>query len=200
VVAIGKNFGHRCGSAIPTRTSLPRNPAVRYRQNRNYMKHRLVTVFIFLILAPNVLAVLLPFENWPYTNAPMFAYYVDESVPRYRFHFLGEGAWGEKEVGYYNVGAKWSLMRYFFKYVYRDAKEASSADARNDFESRLGEFFRAFAREYEKNPAYQELPLNRIRLEAAKLDWKDNHSDLRHLVGIFDVRRGTFEHSWGKNQ
>lgn len=161
----------------------------------------LVIIFIFCVLAPNFCVIIRGHEDWPYTPAPMFAHYIDENTPRFAFNFTGEFDDGSsKKLGYYSVGANWSLMRLFFKYVY-GAMDPGSVfeefpnDNLASFETRLTRFFRAFTNEYSKRNM-NTAKLIRIKLSVAKLAPKSNEELESHTVGFFE--NGSFKHSWGK--
>lgn len=148
-------------------------------------------------------AVFIPFENWPFTPAPMFAHYVGPETPRYRFIFkadLDDGT--SKEVGYPSVGANWSLMRFFFKYIYGSAEPGSvfnvfPNDSKSDFEQRLTIFFKAFSKLYGlKHP---QNSIRSIKLLVGKLAPSSKKIIETHEVGIFEQEG--FSMTWsGKDQ
>jgi hypothetical protein len=79
----------------------------------------LAGAFIVAILAPNLWALIHPYEDWPYSSLPMYAHYVGEDTPRFKFVFVAELEDGrEKEVSPYSIGLDYAAMRFFFKYVY----------------------------------------------------------------------------------
>ena len=152
-----------------------------------------VMLLFALVLTPNILAVILPYESWPYTNAPMFAQYVAPETARYRFHLVLESGAERKDLGFYSVGANWSLWRFFMKYVYgsADAKSVFSvfpADSPEEFTKRLTVFFAAFYREYQKRGGRAG---DRLQLSIDSLD-SNNESKLAAVVGYFDTHLGLF--------
>ncbi len=77
------------------------------------------SVFIVAFLLPNMWAFVDPFETFPYTSAPMFAHYVGEDTPRYRFRFMAESGGEEQEIRATDLGlAGVEFTRYFFGHVY----------------------------------------------------------------------------------
>jgi len=159
-----------------------------------------ITLFALAILTPNIAAVVGGFEDWPFTPAPMFAHYLGPGSERYSFTFKGEFSDGStKQVGYYSVGANWSLLRFFFKYVYGAAGRKSvftqfPADSKEQFEERLSIFFSAFAKEYERrNPASA---LKRLNLVVNKLLPEATAEGEAHRVGYYSVSEGRFRHTW----
>ena len=151
------------------------------------------------VVIPNLVAIAVPFESWPYTNAPMFAHRVAPDTQRYAFVFEGRrDDGGVVELGFYSAGARWSLMRYFFKFVYGAAPAGGEFcvypdDDRAALEKRLGEFFTVFAERYrDREPAGAHLA--RIVLRLARLEGADNDRVESWRVGVFDVATGTYRH------
>ncbi|MCB0352199.1 MAG: hypothetical protein KDD64_01705 [Bdellovibrionales bacterium] len=163
---------------------------------------RLSNAFLVAVLIPNLWAVISPYENWPFTCAPMFAHYVDESTPRYRFAFQVQFEDGSRdEVGYYSAGLNWSLMRYFFKWVYGATPSGGvfalyPSDTQENFENRLSTFFSAFVSALSERIAPKK-PI-KLTLHAIRLDRENNDSD-SHKVGVFDIESGRFHLTW-KNE
>ncbi len=164
------------------------------------LKKSAVTLFFAAILLPNLVAIICGVEDWPYTPAPMFAHYVDNSTPRYSFGFVAKLSDGStKELGYYSVGANWSLMRFFFKYVYGSVDHSSvfeeyPSDTKSAFESRLTKFFSAFVTEYEKRS--NGVKVSALILQARKLEPNSKKFLEFHEVGVF--KDGAFTHTYGK--
>ncbi len=161
------------------------------------MQNIILSILTAVLLIPNLLAITFAIEDWPLTPAPMFAHYVDSTTPRYRFVFNGELADNtQKSLGFYSAGANWSLMRYFFKYVYGATPsggvfaifESDSADA---FSNRLGKFFKSFSIEVEKR---ETVRLKHIELWLESLS-EDNLTHEKKLVGIFDCTTSKFTKS-----
>lgn len=164
-----------------------------------------VSGVIALFLVPNLWAVVAPFEDWPYSNMPMYAHYASAATPRYRFTFLAElgdegGPATVREVTSYSIGIDYAIMRYFFKYVYGSVEVAPSHfriypdDTEQQFTDRLGRFFAVYAREYAaKHP---EQHLRTIRLQVGHLRWQDNAVDQIHEVGAYAVAAHRFTHTW----
>lgn len=152
------------------------------------------------VIVPNLIAVALQVESWPYTNAPMFAHRVAPDTPRYAFVFIGQThAGSEVELGYYSAGARWSLLRMFFKFVYGAAPQGGVFSVyRNDdrvhFERRLSEFFAAFVERYHDRPNAQ--PLRAVVLGVAPLTGAENRRGATRRVGVFDVSTGRYTHEW----
>lgn len=170
-------------------------------QGRGLIYKLAVIVFSVAFVAPNLWAIVSPYEDWPYTSLPMYAHYVDQDTPRYRFIFVGEFAdGGEEEVTAYSVGVDYAAMRFFLMYVYGSVETAASPfnrfpnDDRAAFEDRLSRFFGAYAWRYADR--FPERPLRGIRLQVAQLQWPDNDVGEVHEIGRHDVAAGRFIHSW----
>ena len=163
---------------------------------------RIANVFILAVLLPNLWAVISPYENWPFTCAPMFAHYVDDETPRYRFAFEVQFDDGSKdEVGYYSAGLNWSVMRFFFKWVYGATPSGGvfalyQNDTREAFENRLSTFFVAFLEALSSRVA-PKIPL-KLTLRAVRLNG-ENRDGESHKVGVFDIESQRFHLTW-KNE
>lgn len=164
--------------------------------------HNQVLVYLLyaLILIPNFLAIIMPFENWPYTNAPMFAHYIDDKTPRYTFKFWANFKDSEStELGYYSIGANWSLPRYFFKYVYGAVGVTSvfniyPDDTKVDFETRLSSFFSDFTKYYLARNTDKKERLQSISLYVARLSNVTNKPEEQKLVGTYYLKSEKFVH------
>ncbi len=168
-----------------------------WRQRRKWV----VMAFMSAVVIPNLIAVAVPFEAWPYTNAPMFAHRVTPDTPRYAFVFEGQLDAGEVvELGFYSAGARWSLMRFFLKFVYGATPEGSEfcqypEDSRDQLEQRLSDFFTVFVDSYHKRRANQG-PLRRVVLKLARLHGpKSTRGEIRSL-GVFEVETRKYRHQW----
>ncbi len=161
----------------------------------------LALVFMAAVVAPNLVAVAIPAESWPYTNAPMFAHRVAPETPRYAFVFAGQTRAGDfVELGYYSAGARWSLLRLFFKFVY-GAVPAGGAfcvypdDDRTRLEERLSRFFEVFVDRYHARRADAE-PLRSLVLGVTPLQGASNQRGAMRRLGVYDVARRSYTHEW----
>lgn len=135
----------------------------------------LVSVFIILFLSPNIAALLVPFESWPYTNAPMFADYVGEGTRLYTIRFIGlDGSGLETRLDPSHAGQRSiEIYRHFFKAVYgaqapRSAFRIRGVDSRDAFERRASRFFEAYLRACARYGMYRSVV--RVRLELHPVD------------------------------
>ena len=153
------------------------------------------SIFIVVFLLPNLWAFVDPYEIFPYTSAPMFAHYVDEATPRYRFRFVTEGGGEEHELRATDLGlAGVEFTRYFFGHVYGSTDPTTpfavaGEDAPADFEARLSTFFRDVQAVLERQNAKQ---LSGIRLELVRLDADNRDADVR-VVGHYDATTQRFD-------
>jgi hypothetical protein len=162
----------------------------------------LSTVFIVAFLLPNAVALFIPYEEFPYTSAPMFAHYVTDNTPRYRFRFFAEYPNGHasQEIRAADLKLNGTMFsRYFFGSVYGSIEPLSpyghyGNDTRETFEKRLTEFFHSATIVLNQRP---EAPsaIGRIRLEVAQLD-KGNRDSAAHIVGYYHVKSNHFSHTW----
>lgn len=158
----------------------------------------LVSLFILAVIGSNIFAMIFEVEDWPFTNAPMFAHYVGPQTPRYAFVFEATFSDGsKKELGYYSVGATWALMRYYFKYVYGAIPTGGvfsvyPHDTPSDFNSRMQRFFSAFVGYMERGGAQKPTGVD---IAVSKLG-KNNEVIDSHLVGHYHPEAQRYEHLW----
>ena len=146
----------------------------------------------------NLYAIVAAVEDWPFTNAPMFAHYVDRNTPRYRFAF--EATFSDestKRIHYAHANLRWMSLRYFFKYVYGSVEEHSPfniypQDTPEAFEERLGEFFSVLSTRITTSTK----TVRSIDLLLIPLAWEDNSEGEPILVGSFSADRNTFTHRY----
>ena len=152
------------------------------------MQRLFLSIVATAILGANFWAVLFEVEDWPLTPAPMFAHYVDSKTPRYRFSFDATFEDGStKSLAYHSIGANWSLMRFFFKYIYGATPSGGvfaqfEEDSKAAFTERLSKFFQVFSSEYKRRHSKN---VDEIELWVELLD-SENSPQSRHLVGTFN--------------
>jgi hypothetical protein len=153
-------------------------------------------------LLPNVIALFIPYEEFPYTSAPMFAHYVGDNTPVYRFRFIGE--FQDERVAREIRAADLNMngvpfSRYFFGSVYGSIDPLSPfgryvSTTPAEFEQRLTTFFGSLTTVLKKQ-SQAEWPLSRIRLEVVRLN-RENRDSIIHTVGYYDVASDHFSHTW----
>ena len=157
------------------------------------------SIFVVVFLLPNLWAFVDPYETFPYTSAPMFAHYVGEDTPRYRFRFVAEQGGKETEIRATDLSLDGvEFTRYFFGHVYGssdpDAPFAvAGEDTPADFEARLSAFFRNVQTVLERRDATQ---LSGLRLEVVRLD-ADNYDAEVRLIGHYDATTQRFSRTRG---
>ena len=165
-------------------------------------KHRHVwaaSIFIVAFLLPNLWAFVDPYETFPYTSAPMFAHYVGEDTPRYRFRFVTESGGEEHELRATDLGlAGVEFTRYFFGHVYGSTDPTTpfaiaGEDTPADFEARLSAFFGDVQTVLERQNAKQ---LSGLRLELVRLDADNRDADV-WVVGHYDTTTHRFSRTQG---
>lgn len=163
---------------------------------------------ISLFLIPEIAAIALPLENWPFTSAPMFAHYVGPQTPRYYFRFIGEypeRRKNERQIRAMKLGLKeWELMRHFFGKVYGSIDPRAPwghfpNDTRETFEMRLSRFFHGLTVQLERKKKARKYAkgLRSLRLEVVRLDSQDQPVEV-HRVGRYFVGEDRFVHEWGR--
>jgi hypothetical protein len=161
-------------------------------------------LFIVAFLLPNLLGLIVPYEEFPYTSVPMFAHYVGDDTGRYRFRFVVQTGADreERELRATELGlGGLEFSRYFFSF-YGSIEPFSPfshhrGDTREAFEARLSGFFGKVVTELKRRDREAWRSLSRIRLEIARLG-HTNHDAQSHVVGHYDVASGRFIHTWGR--
>jgi len=165
-------------------------------------------IVIGLFLIPEITAVVLPLENWPFTCAPMFAHYVGEGTARYRFRFIAEYAKESRpprEISINDIGLRQiKVMRYFFGKVYGSIDPRAPwghfpNDTQEAFEARLSRFFHGLTLQMKKKKKGKKYAkgLKGIRLEVIRLDIQNRPGEV-HTVGRYSVKERRFAHGWGR--
>lgn len=163
-----------------------------------------------VFLLPHLWALVAPYEEFPYSSAPMFAHYVSDATPRYRLRFMGEFSSGagapptSREIPPAALGVQGvPFARYFFGHVYGSIDRVSpfglhGADAPAAFEARLSDFVGrmvAVLRRGGGGAVWRDL--SGVRLEAVRLT-ADNGDDAVHVVGRYSPATRRFTRTWGQ--
>jgi hypothetical protein len=164
---------------------------------------RLGVLASLVFLLPHAVTMVHPREEFPLTSAPMFAHYIDQGTPRYRFRFTAEfnDRRPPQEVRGAQLGVPGvEFTRYFFAKVHRSIDPHSPfADHGRDtpaaFEARLTTFFERTAAVLRRRDPVRWRGLQRLRLEVLRLD-KGNRAVDVHEVGRYQVSAGKFFHTW----
>jgi hypothetical protein len=162
------------------------------------------SVLIAALLLPNAVAVIGPYESFPYSSAPMFAHYVGPGVPRYRFRMILESADGSpgRELPVSSLGLNHAdYQRRFFGTVYGSTDPSSPFGHHPDdtpaaLEERLGRHFERLAAVLAERDTAGGPPRG-IRLEVARLGAGDRDAEI-HVVGWYDAATHRFVHQWGR--
>jgi hypothetical protein len=156
-----------------------------------------------LFLLPHIAALVHPYEEFPYTSAPMFAHYVGPETPRYRFRFAAEFADGRPAVEFRgpDLGLRGvEFTRYFFSTVYGSVHPHSPfAPHRQDtpaaFEARMTRALADMATVLRRRDPARWQGLAGVRLEVVRLGAGNREVDA-HEVGVFSLDSGRFVHTW----
>ena len=172
-------------------------------RSRHPARDVFAAIVIAAFLVPNVAAVITPYEEFPYTSAPMFAHYVDkEATARFALRFIAEMNDGRpdaqitpRQLGVAGV----PFSRYFFSHVYGSTDPRSPFGYRADtpaaFEQRNEVFFERAVSVLRRRNADRWTHLSRIRLEAFRIGADGNAAEV-HVVGHYDVASRQFTHTW----
>jgi hypothetical protein len=164
---------------------------------------RFGVVASLVFLLPHVLTIVSPHEEFPFTSAPMFAHYLGEATPRYRFLFTAEfdDSRSPQEVRGAQLGvAGVEFTRYFFGKVYRSIDPDSpftgpGSDTPAAFEGRMTTFLGRMAAVLQRRDPVRWRGLQRLRLEVVRMDARNHPVDV-HEVGVYQVSAGRFFHTW----
>ena len=175
------------------------------RALRRHARELAAAAVITAILLPNLAALVVPYESFPYTSAPMFAHYTGPGTQRYRLRIVVEPADGrpERELHAADLGMRGvSFSRSFFGDVYGSIDPYSPfghhpGDTPRVFEERLGRYLGRVAAALARRDTtgawgrLAGLRLEAVRLDAAKRDVET------HVVGRYDAATRRFVHQWG---
>ncbi|HEY1025733.1 MAG TPA: hypothetical protein VGE26_11255 [Sphingobacteriaceae bacterium] len=151
---------------------------------------------MLLFILPNLAAVIIGRESYPFTPAPMFAHYIGDRSNFYDFAFIAEGDSLETAVvpKHPEHRNELAIKRFFFDRIYGSVERNSplwsnNNDDRNQLETRLNKFFSTYFKDLDGG-GYK-----RIRLEVKQYDHK--YAELAsHTVGVFDLSTKHFTHTW----
>jgi hypothetical protein len=161
---------------------------------------RYATIIILIFVLPNLYALIVGHESFPFTPAPMFTQYVPKQAQFYDFNFLGQADTGEvnlKPQHHHNKNSI-SYNRFFFDQIYGSILPdypigRVKNDTKKQFEERLSNFFNV----YFNYPEAKGLKQIKLVVNAY-----DNNYQLidSHVVGIYEPESKHFNHTWGTHQ
>lgn len=138
--------------------------------------HRLgAALLVVTVVGLELRAVLGPYEDWPFTSAPMFARYQTVGAPVFELSFYVEAAEGVtveleplRHLGMGELG----FRRHFFAHYYGSTDPAHPSwhlpdDDRAKFEQRIAEWMKLIVSVYTR---HEGQPPRRLWLEASKLE------------------------------
>ena len=166
----------------------------------------LAVALAVLVLGPFVVAVVRPFEAWPWTSAPMYAHKVSDDTSLWRFHIMLElgGREPQRELDWRKVLRMYThhAWRGFFADVYGSADPESAHAFRGDdaerFEARCSAWFARLVIELAardkapKDIIGVRLQIERVPRGGDKSDHHQQQRDERRVVGRFDVAGGRY--------
>jgi hypothetical protein len=154
-------------------------------------------------LLPNLYVMCTGHESFPFTHAPMFAHYIDETTLFYDVEFIGQK--GQQETLLYPsyktpLPTKDRVIRrFFFNKVYGSVEASSFShfeqDTQEQFIKRLELFFAAYFGYLQTD----KLGIQTVRLEVHQYD-TDYQLKEKHTLGYYDVSTGKFQYTWKNMQ
>jgi len=167
-------------------------------------------VFAVLVMCafilPNLYAITMGREAFPFTPAPMFGHYIGPNTYFYDIDFIGQNNQTEKNL-YPGLNKKteqtsnFVIMRFFLNKVYGSAEVISplgyfEQDTPAKLEERMQNFFSNY---FKADLANDTTHINTVRLEVSQYD--RNYKLLaKHVIGYYDVQSKNFKHTWTSNQ
>jgi hypothetical protein len=163
-------------------------------------KFAIVVMAAFIL--PNLYVICIGHESFPFTHAPMFGHYIDETTLFYDFEFIGQDGQEEKILypSYKEpMQAKDRLIRrFFFNKIYGSVEESSFSHFRDDsiesFTARMEKFFAA----YFKYVHADSSTIQTVYLEVHQYD-KDYRLRAKHRIGYYDILSRKFIYTWRRN-
>jgi hypothetical protein len=150
-------------------------------------------------LLPNLYVIYTGHESFPFTHAPMFAHYIDETTSFYDFEFIGQNGHIEKVIyPSYKKALQTKdrlIRRFFFNKVYGSVEESSFSNFRDDTVDQLTARLEVFFHAYFGYLQADSLPIKTIRLEVHQYN-KEYVLKKKHTVGYYNVSTGKFLYTW----
>jgi hypothetical protein len=155
--------------------------------------HRLgATALVAALVGLQLRAMLGPYEDWPFTSAPMFARYHAAEDPLFELQFIARLPDGSEHeiVPQRDLGlGELAFRRQFFARHYRSADpkhrgERPTQDGRAAFEQRMAAWLKRVARVYERTTRHR---LAGVRLEVRRVTSSGSES---RRVADLDLARG----------
>jgi hypothetical protein len=149
-----------------------------------------VAVLAATLLGLQLWAILSPREDWPFSSAPMFAYYHDADWPLFELNLYAETLPGSAraidpraDLGIGEIAFK----RQLFADYYGSIDRAHPAGQHDDdsperFRQRMSELCRKVARAFQQRTG---TPVRKIRVEVARVEQR------RNAAGELEVRSAT---------
>jgi hypothetical protein len=159
-----------------------------------------VAALAVAVLALELWAILAPHEDWPFTSAPMFAYYHDADWPLFELNLYAESAPGSEkriepstELGIGEIAFKRLLFAdYYGSIDPRHPAGHHDNDSPERFRQRLSEFCRKVARALAERTG---APPRKVRVEVTRVEQQRSAGGElqvksvaeRRTVMVFDV-------------
>ncbi|MDO1449472.1 hypothetical protein Q0590_24565 [Rhodocytophaga aerolata] len=161
-----------------------------------------VSVMVAFLL-PNLYVMYSGHESFPFTHAPMFAHYIDETTLFYDFEFIGQK--GHQETFLYPSyesplpSKDRVIRRFFFNKVYGSMEASSFSHFEHDTQEQFIRRLELFFASYFGYLQHDTLGIQTVRLEVHQYN-ADYQLTEKHTLGYFDVSTGKFQYTWTNRQ
>ena len=153
-----------------------------------FKKKTYYKIVLVIVLLPNIIVVAFGIESFPYTCAPMFGHYIDDSTDLYLFKFEGINDTTQIDLFDYYGKSEDLFIRHFFSKVYGSTKDISPFDSKlteskTAFQFRMDTFFNHYSKFILKE---YNLSFSTINLKVKKVDQNRNTLAEYIPIGYFD--------------
>lgn len=139
-------------------------------------------------MIPNLFAIVLGIESFPFTQAPMFGHYINDNTNLYVLKFEGHTKEGKVDLVDYYGKSELRFIRHFFSKVYGSSEYFTPFSGRvfedkERFDERLTLFFENF-----ENFLWEEhqLRFDKIEITIAQVDKDRNLLSDFEPFGVYD--------------
>ena len=151
-------------------------------------------IVIALILTPNLFVIVLGIESFPYTCAPMFGQYIDDSTHLYLMEFEGVNDTTTIDLTDYYGKPEDFFIRHFFSKVYGSTDAISPftnklSESPEAFQLRMDEFFNYYSLFIKKEYG---LSFERINLKALRVNQNRDVLETSKIIGYFDSKTRSY--------
>lgn len=156
---------------------------------------------VSIVLLPNIFVVVMGIESFPYTCAPMFGHYIDDTTDLYLFKLEGVKNNETTDLTEFYGKTEDFFMRHFFSKVYGSTKAISPftnklSESPEYFNKRMNAFFDYYTSflktEYKKS-------FDNINVAVKKVDQDRNTLSDYEVIGYYDTTKNKYHSLYKPN-